>query len=86
MRSKAKFDKNICIRCKYHGRGKQGFSAKCGNTYTSVFCDYANITDSTCLKRTGKGEIIDMRGEDYSDCKLFSPGRTEHTDFKHFRV
>lgn len=83
---KPKFDKNMCIRCKYHGRGKQGFSAKTSNGYVSVFCDYANITDSTCLRRTSRGAVRDIRGDDYSDCALFSPGKTKHEEFSKFKV
>ena len=85
MRNKPKFDKSKCLKCKYHGRGKNGYSTRKGNTTVAVFCDFATITDTTCLKRNDKGTAKDLRGEDFDNCKLFSPGKAER-EFSKFRV
>lgn len=56
-----KFDKRKCKKCKYHRKFPSG---------QFVFCNYASLTDQTCLKKVGK-EIIDIRGDKYDRCKLF---------------
>lgn len=68
---KAKFDKKKCLKCKYHGLGV-GYSVKASNgTFKRVFCDYSGITDSTCLKPGPNHTVIDLRGDDYKNYKLF---------------
>lgn len=59
-----KFDKKKCKKCKYHRKFPSG---------QFVFCNYASLTDKTCLKKVGK-EIIDIRGNKFDGCKLFCEG------------
>lgn len=60
-----KFDKKKCKKCKYHRKFPSG---------QFVFCNYASLTDQTCLKKVGK-EIIDIRGDKFDGCKLFCEGK-----------
>lgn len=76
-RNKPKFDKQKCIKCMYHCNLTGGFRAKIGDkNYVSIVCDYATINRQTCLINTSEG-TIDLRGEDYNDCKLFKEGAVE---------
>lgn len=59
-------NREMCSRCKYRGGAVDSPSL--------MFCNYAAITDETCLKRVGN-QIIDIRGKDMNDCKLFDEGR-----------
>lgn len=60
-----KFNKDKCKKCKYHRKFPSG---------QFVFCNYASLTDQTCLRSIGK-EVIDIRGDKYNGCKLFSEGK-----------
>lgn len=73
--TKPKFNKKRCLECRYCGVGKGGFVVN----GKSLFCDYATITNSTCLRRTRKGEVIDLRGSDYDNCLLYAPGKVNKT-------
>ena len=59
-----KHSKKRCRRCIYRGN-MQGPSL--------LFCNYAAVTDRTCLRREGN-KVIDIRGEEYEQCKLFEEG------------
>ena len=85
MKKKAKFDKQKCMQCKYHGRGMSGYSARRGDTTVAIFCDYATITGDTCIRRTPKGYTEDIRGEDFDNCRLFYPGKVKR-ELSKFRV
>ena len=74
MRNKPKFKKSRCLKCKYHGIGHGSFSTKVDDKSIQVYCNYATIAESTCLKPINNKEVIDMRGEDYYNCLLFSEG------------
>lgn len=75
MRKKAKFNKSKCLKCKYHYKMSNCFQGRTERgAYYSVVCNYASITDHTCLTREGN-RVIDRRGEDYNDCKLFQEGK-----------
>ena len=68
-RSRTKFNKQKCMRCQYH----------CGCTLDSitssyVICNYSSITGHTCLQRVSSNTIIDIRGDEYDNCKLFREG------------
>ena len=74
--TKPKFNPNKCLRCKYHGqRGAYGFTARDSRgKYITVYCDYASITGSTCLKPAPYNQVEDIRGEDFNNCLLFRKG------------
>ena len=73
--AKAKFDKKKCVRCIYHGVGKCGHSVRLLNGGTErVHCNYSGVTDSTCLKPAPNNTVVDMRGDDFNNCKLFVEG------------
>lgn len=76
--SKPKFDKKKCLTCIYHGEGV-GYSVRVPNkdgTYSLkvVNCNYAGVTGETCLKPAPNNEVIDLRGDDYDNCKLYEEG------------
>lgn len=73
QRRKPKFNKKRCLECKYHGFGHGYYVEMKGKKYP-VYCNYASITDSTCLKPLNSEESYDLRGEDYENCLLFSSG------------
>ena len=66
MKIKTKFDKRKCAKCIYHG----------GSSASNIYCNYAGLTEETCLKRGPKSTTIDIRGEDYEGCLLFEQGKT----------
>ena len=76
---KSKFNKKKCEQCKYHGY----FGSKSQNAYSSneaalnhVMCEYAKCNKTTCLRLVGK-ELVDLRGSDYNNCKLFEKGKRQ---------
>jgi len=42
-----------------------------GKTASLIHCGYALKTGATALKRDGKGGVVDTRGEDKEQCKLY---------------
>lgn len=78
---KPKFDKKKCLKCMYHGTGCGGFPIRTTKRTITVYCNYSN-TDDTCLKRINNGRIIDQRGDDYNNCRLFVEGKPKGGDDK----
>ncbi|MBR3125025.1 MAG: hypothetical protein IKF42_06295 [Mogibacterium sp.] len=79
MESKPKFDKKKCLKCKYHGKGLNlgwPVKVKSGEKYRTVYvyCDFVSHMSTTPLRAVSKTETIDLRGEDYNNCKLFVEG------------
>ena len=70
---KAKFDKFKCYKCKYHGMGV-GYSIRVNGKVLKVHCNYCGINKSSCLRKQEDGTVIDIRGNDFSNCKLFEEG------------
>ena len=69
------FNKEKCVKCKYHnylsnltGTSTRDYKIK------HCFCNRAVLTKETCLKRIGK-EVVDRRGTDPDNCKLFEEGK-----------
>ena len=75
MRNKPKFSKKRCLRCKYHGLGHHGFVTCIDGKGVNIYCNYATITGHTCLKPVSPHESVDLRGDDYYNCRLFSEGK-----------
>lgn len=73
---RSKFDKKKCLRCKHHGTGCGGHPVQTKTRVISVYCNYAD-DNRTCLKRLENGEIIDQRGNDYYNCKLYEEGKAK---------
>ena len=75
-KSKPKFDKAKCLKCKYRSTSfnNLSYAVVCNNRVKHVLCDYANLTGVTCLKPGPNNSVVDMRGEDYNNCMLFSEG------------
>lgn len=72
MEHKSKFNKQKCVTCKYHGKASTADGT--GNkNLNGVHCYYAN-TGETCLRRVGN-KVIDIRGEDFNNCKLYERGK-----------
>ena len=70
-KQKTKFDKTKCISCAYCGR-RQAYQ-----TLNLLYCNYAGIEGQTCLHKVGT-EIIDRRGDDYDNCKLYVKQSATH--------
>ena len=70
--SQPKFDKRKCLKCKYHSTlANVGYAVRKGkNDVIYPYCNYAGVTKSTCLRKSGK-ETEDIRGNDYYSCRLF---------------
>lgn len=73
---KGKFNPEKCIKCKYRcaNSGGMGNPIKVGDKWVRVYCNYATIMQSTCLKPISPTESIDMRGDDFDNCKYFVEG------------
>ncbi len=66
MKKSTKFNKEMCKQCRFHGRIS-------GVDTGTVFCNYASLTDSSCLYRKGS-HIFDKRGNEPENCKLYEEG------------
>ena len=58
----SKFNKQKCKQCVYH----RVMGAH-------VICNFATVTDTTCL-HLEENKVVDYRGEDYNNCKIFIKG------------
>lgn len=76
--NKPKFNKNKCVKCKYHTRSSVGHPVRVGNNSVRICCNFASITGCTSLKPGPYNSVTDLRGDDYDNCKLFSPGVPEN--------
>ena len=59
----SKFNKQKCRNCVY-GR-LMG---------TKIICNFATVTDTTCL-HIEEDKVVDYRGSDYNNCKLYKRGK-----------
>ena len=66
-------DKNLCLKCQYHGYLGSKSDSYGSNRNSNVMCDYAKYVKRTCLRKVGV-DVIDMRGTDPKHCKLFVKG------------
>lgn len=66
-------NKRKCKKCIYHG-GSIGRKS-------SITCDYSGKTDTTCLTLEN-GKVVDRRGNDMNNCKLFDDGRKRKNPLK----
>ena len=72
---KTKFDKQKCLKCKWRNVSNSiGVSVKQNGKPVHVHCDYAFLNKMTCLQPGPNNTVVDLRGEDYNDCKLFVEG------------
>lgn len=71
---KSKFDKTKCAKCQYRGIGSIGQPCRIKGRYIRLYCNFSGITDITCLKPEVNNNVVDLRGEDYNNCKLFIEG------------
>ena len=69
--NKPKFNKDKCAKCKYRGEGA-GYATT--SKKRLVHCYYSKQGVGSCLKPISSTETIDIRGEDYNNCKLFQEG------------
>jgi hypothetical protein len=77
MRTKPKFNKRKCAKCKYHGNCGAGYVVKINGVTRNIICNYSGVTRNTCLVRDGKN-VIDKRGDDFDHCKLYEKGPVQH--------
>ena len=78
----AKYNKKKCLKCMYHGE-------HCGTGWTVedeegrthvIYCNYAMITNSTCLQPKSTYKTYDLRGNDYNNCLLFKEGKPRRAE------
>ena len=67
MKHRAKFSKTKCKTCAYHG-------SITGIATGTIYCNYGAIAESSCLYRGKHGEVLDRRGDDRFNCKLYMKG------------
>ena len=89
IKSKPKFSKRKCLDCIYHTLTSQGYPTriKQGNKYhtLNVACNYCELTKQTCLCLDGGKNIVDKRGNDYNNCKLFKSKKEHKLKKKSFK-
>lgn len=68
-----KFDKHKCVKCKYHSH----MGGASGHNPNNAYCNYNVLNHTTCLKRipNKEGEIYDIRGDDFNNCKMYCAGK-----------
>lgn len=73
---KPKFNKNRCLTCKYARFMVGGFAAKVNGKSIPLICSYGTINPmgETCLFVDENRNLVDKRGTDYNNCKLYSEG------------
>lgn len=79
---KPKFSKHKCLTCCYHAENTTASYPtyrKSGHR-VRVYCNYASITGHTCLQPAENNTVVDSRGEDYNDCKLYRQGAKIETE------
>ncbi len=75
QKKKPKFDKERCLKCKYHGSGYNlGWLCCIGHRNMYIYCNYCCATDSSTLTLDEHKNVIDRRGENYHNCLLFEEG------------
>ena len=79
--NKPKFDKQMCLKCKWHGTGV-GYPVREGGHHVLVHCNYSLYNETTPL-RVVDGKVIDLRGEDRYGCQLFEKGKPDRPNFKY---
>lgn len=77
---KYKFSKQKCARCIYRGINGLGVPTHVDDKTIRVYCNFATITNSTCLRPTDNNKVYDLRGTDYNNCKLFVEGEMLEND------
>jgi hypothetical protein len=80
MGNKTKFDKKKCARCQYHNIGSLGVPVRVHGKVVRIFCDYITATNSSCLRQDMHDTVVDIRGNDYNNCKLFVEGKKLERD------
>ena len=61
----SRYNKRKCATCCF--RRKLGMN---------IICNYAGITDNTCL-HLEQGKVVDSRGGEYNNCKLYKRGHAD---------
>ena len=79
---KAKHNKAMCIKCKYHtymgnvGKCDKPFAKMTDLEKSHIACYRSVMLSQTCMKNV-HGKLVDSRGDDYNNCKLFEPDDRE---------
>lgn len=70
-----KFNSDKCATCRYHGtRGMGNTVHKEDGTTIRVYCNYSGHSNTTCLKPGPHNTVVDTRGNEYNNCKLYLEG------------
>lgn len=75
VKSKPKYNKKKCAKCKYHGVGMGGYTVKIGDRQTPIYCNYTSINAKSCLEPLKDGGTVDIRGGDFNNCLLYEKGK-----------
>ena len=74
---KSKFDKRKCMKCVYKCTMSLGSGAKASPN--NVACYYSVMSNNGSCLELVKGKLVDRRGNDHDNCKLFKAGlRDKH--------
>jgi len=76
---RSKFNKSKCLQCKYRCTFSGGAGLKVSPQ--NVACYYGALSQTgTCLRLVNK-QIVDIRGDDYNNCKLYEKGTREKNKY-----
>lgn len=77
------FNKKRCEKCEYGMKysGIQVMSRGKEHEPNGYLCGYCILTNNTCLT-VEKGKVIDRRGEDPGNCKIFKKGTRKTQSIK----
>ena len=79
-RIKPKFDKQKCLKCRWHGMGLGWSAIMPDGKNVSIHCNYSGYHDTTPLRSGANSTILDLRGEDYDNCLLYVEGMPDEEE------
>lgn len=68
MKPKSKFNKKRCMKCKWSSRVSYGFNNDGFTPKEQLCCMYKKDTGNLVMIDK---KVVDLRGDDYDNCKLF---------------
>lgn len=80
MRNKPKFDKQKCLKCRWHGMGLGWSAITPDGKNVSIHCNYSGHHETTPLRAAPGNTFTDLRGNDFNNCLLFEEGEMEKED------
>lgn len=75
MKPDTKFDTEKCKKCQFRGLISGATKQRTLKNTANIICNYSGVTGITCLYAERPNKIIDRRGDDRENCKLFKEGK-----------